>query len=621
MAKLKADPPWLPGCMANIQQLGGTLCAEQHCVDAQSANHKICTCVAPYLNGCLNNPTPNCCSYTATSPVWVALPGGGCYCCCGCFAHDTPVAVSATENKPIAEIMVGDVIYVAEDATLKNWTTKTVQFSSGTGDKATGTIMIQIDFGTDEKTYETLYVTPGQVFYMPGGKLKRANTLVPGVDELVHADGTTVPILQLTTGYFEKGIHHVATSQTVATSMDGHLMLAKGIVCGDFALQLLVSDDVYVPGYRDLPEIGTKEYMEAYQNIPGITQYKASLLGSDPRQGRSDGIKREGEKVFSPFGAKDNARIPDDVNYFVRKEQAADIQANAPRWPITSGAGVDMYNYLVKLFKGFFPGVTFYLDVENEVPNAYSFIEYNTPFIVVNGGLIRTKCMGFELLALVIAHELEHLYGGDPKGENGYTCEGMADYAAIAAVFPYIWFGMYSYTYRAAALDQVQVFFNFINEENKGGMPGNRCNFISIDCRLSAMAAASSTKDLPYCAGGNADPNLQVTGASAVQNGQYADVTITFNVAVDAATASALGNYVFRPKTAAYKAAVSPTDPAAVIVTADILPGTDYLVSVYNVLSDNDEPLVPGKNQATFTLDEGGKPVGTSTAFSNRGKK
>jgi hypothetical protein len=530
------------------------------------------------------------------------------------------VAISATESKPINEILVGDMIYVAEDSTLKNWTTKTVEFSSGTGDKASGTIMIQVDFGTDESNFETLYVTPNQVFYVPGGKLQRANTLQPGVSLLVRADGSTVPVLQLTTGKFEKGIHHVATSQTAATSMDGHLMLAKGIVCGDFALQLMVNDDLFVEGQRDLPEIGTKEYMEAYKNIPGITQYKASTLGSSLKEGRNDGIKREGEKVFTPFGEKGNARIPDDVNYFVRKEQAIDIQVNAPRWPITSGAGVDMYNYLVKLFKGFFPGVNFYLDVENEVPNAYSFIEYNVPFIVVNGGLIRTKCVGFELLALVIAHELEHLYGGDPKGENGYTCEGMADYAAIAAVFPYIWFGMYSYSYRAAALDQVKVFFDFINPENRNGMPGNRCNFISIDCRLSAMAAASSTKDLPYCAGGNADPYLQVTGASAVQNGQYADVTINFNVAVDEATASALGNYVFRPKAAAFKAVVSSTDPAAVIVTADIIPDTEYLVTVYNVLSANDEPLVAGKNQAKFTLT-GGEPVESSAGASKGGKK
>ena len=96
-----ADPWWLPGCLANMQTAGycnspdscrKLLCTEQHCTDSQNYWHRVCNCQAPYQNGCSGtNPPANCCSYTAESPIYV-IGSPSCYCCCGCFAHDTPVA-------------------------------------------------------------------------------------------------------------------------------------------------------------------------------------------------------------------------------------------------------------------------------------------------------------------------------------------------------------------------------------------------------------------------------------------------------------------------------------------------------------------------------------------------
>lgn len=628
-ANAAADPWWLQPCKDNIAKIpGGTLCTQDHCTEAQQQNHMICYCQAPYLNGCSGaNPPPNCCSYSATSPVFVALPNGGCYCCCGCFAFDTPVSVSETETKPIYEIQIGDQIYVAEDSSLSKWGLRTVQFSSGTGPISNGSVMIRLVFGTEEKN-DVLYVTQNQVFYQPGGKLIRANKLVPGVDVLVHADSSTVPILELTVGQYELGIHHVATTQTIATSMDGHLILAKGIVAGDYALQIINDPKYFVDDHENRPEFGTKEYLEAYRDIPEATTYRASAIPASKQKtaenDREDGVYRETDKKFTPFGEKGNASIPGDVHYFVHQQQAEDILKNAPQSPISSGAGTDIYNYLVKFFRGFYPEIVFYLDNENELPNAYSFNQLGVPFIVINGGLIRTKCVYFELLALVIAHEIGHLYGGDPKAKNGYTCEGMADFAAISAIFPYVWFGYYSYSYRSAAIAQVQTFFDFINPENRNGIPGNRCNYISIDCRMQSMNNAASSKLLPYCAGGPADPFLEVTGASAVPSavvGQPAEVTISFNVAVDEDTALSIGNYLFAPRASAYSVVMVPGDPTKVMIGATIMPDVEYKVTVFNVLSAKDEPLVPGKNQATFTMAGETPPAGSSISGSKNAKK
>jgi hypothetical protein len=270
MKQLNSDPPWLEACLANIRLLGGHLCDETYCTGNSKITRMVCNCIPPFYNGCPpNNRPPGCCAYTAASPIWMALPNDGCYCCCGSFSDGTPVAISETESEPIVDIMFGDLIYVAEDATLKNWRTETVRFSSGIGANPGESIMIKVDFGTDKEHCDSLYVTPNQAFYMPGGLLKRAQKLVVGVDQLVRADGSTLQVLQLAADKYDKVIHHIATSQSMATSMDGHLILAKGIVCGDYALELASDPALFVKGHNDLPNFGTKEYSDANGNTSG----------------------------------------------------------------------------------------------------------------------------------------------------------------------------------------------------------------------------------------------------------------------------------------------------------------------------------------------------------------
>ena len=42
------------------------------------------------------------------------------------------------------------------------------------------------------------------------------------------------------------------------------------------------------------------------------------------------------------------------------------------------------------------------------------------------------------------------------------------------------------------AIEQTRALFEFIDPKNRAGAPGNHCNLISIDCRLSAMESAVS---------------------------------------------------------------------------------------------------------------------------------
>jgi hypothetical protein len=585
-----ADPWWLPGCKDNVAKIpGGVLCSDQHCTEAQTYYHAVCYCTPPYSNGCPQPPTPNCCSYTATSPVLVLGPQP-CYCCCGCFANDTLIAVDNTEKKKIQEILVGDMVLVAMDGSLKEWAQLPVEFSSGTGAESNSP-MIQIRFG-DEANPESIIATRNQLFLTPGQKLKRASKLVPELDQLVRPDGSSAKVLDLTAGTFKTGVHQISTSSRPTTNMDGHLIIANGVVCGDYSLQLTDLDQanpaMMVKDHHALPEFGTKAYAKRHAHL------FANALKAHPT---SRVYKPVANNAFEPFELATPIEVPQDATSFITAVQAHDIENNAPSQPIYSGAGKDIVNYLFKLYKGFYPNVSFYLDDANELPNAYSFFKYGVPFVVVNGGLIRTNAVQYESLAFIIGHQLGVLYGGDPRGQDGYTCRGQADYAAILAIFPYVWFGIYAVPLIQPTIDQITKLFGFIDPAHRSGKPGDTCDFISIDCRLSAMNAAANTRVLPECAGGPPTPTLEVTSATPAEDG--ASVTVAFNEAVDVETAGNPGNYEFAPLVGAKSATVS-DDALSVVVVAAFASDTEYEVRVEDVLSSDGHPLVPGKNRAVF---------------------
>lgn len=586
-----ADPWWLPGCKDNIAKLpNAVLCSEQHCTDAQNYSHAICNCESPYSNGCPNPPTSGCCSYTATSPIYVSGPTP-CYCCCGCLSSETQVNIGGTDTKAIKEFVVGDPVYVAMDASLSEWQQMPVLFSAGTGTDSVSD-MIQIRFGAVGSS-ETVVATRSQLFMVQGGRLKRASTLVPMMDSLVRPDGTQAPVLDLTAGKFTGGVHAIATSVLVTTNIAGHLMIFNGVVGGDYSLQLTdlekANPDLLVEGHAGLPEFGTKAYATKYAHL------FANTLRAYPADAEYN--ETANAKGFKPL-VESGRRPASDGHAFISARQAEDILDNAPRQPPYSGAGKDILNYLFRLYRGFYPGITFYLDDANESPNAYSVREYGTPFVVVNGGLIRTDAIQYESLAFIIAHQIMVLQGGEPMDAQGYTCRGQADYTALLAVFPYVWFGLYSHPMVEPAFEQITKFYGYIDIDNRQGIPGDTCNGISIDCRLSTMQAAWQVAPLPECAGGPPTATLEVTGATATPDGL--SVVVSFNEEVDVVTAELPGNYAFNPLVPATKAVVG-TDAKSVTVDAAFTPDTRYLVTAEGVLSATGHPLIPSKSSAPFT--------------------
>jgi hypothetical protein len=230
-----ADPPWYAQCLDNISKIpGGVPCPQDRCFHVNSYVHAVCNCQPPYSNGCTDPPTPGCCAYSASSPIFVVSNEGSCYCCCGMMGTSTEVDVGGQDAAPVHEIAVGDVVRTALDPGLEEWALVPARFSSGTGAGGPG---VEIRFG-DPHELETVVADKDQLFLVEDGRLKRASRLVAGRDKLTRPDGSRVAILDLAALDQAGPRHRIATSDGPAADWAGHLIVVNGVVCGDYALQL-----------------------------------------------------------------------------------------------------------------------------------------------------------------------------------------------------------------------------------------------------------------------------------------------------------------------------------------------------------------------------------------------
>ncbi|MBF7090229.1 hypothetical protein IUY40_01560 [Flavobacterium sp. ALJ2] len=74
-------------------------------------------------------------------------------------------------------------------------------------------------------------------FLLPNGKYTRADKLLPG-QKIVDKNGKPLLIEDLSIKNHKGGLHHISTNSKWDNSPNGHLLLANGIVVGDFTLQV-----------------------------------------------------------------------------------------------------------------------------------------------------------------------------------------------------------------------------------------------------------------------------------------------------------------------------------------------------------------------------------------------
>jgi len=632
-------------------------CTTLHCDETQSYNHQFCYCQGMFT------PQPGqTCQNGIGSLIPITSPPPSCYCCCSCFAWNTPIAVDATQVKAVQDFEINDLVWVAKDAQLSGWEQKKIKFSSGTGENGSNR-MIKVHFGdytqginltpdsftsalvtkeqserffkilsTDpndfignkglvnllmvrkvnpdtiakllgvpeiigHEVYDLLkqdsnyvIVTGSQPFLTDAGIMKKAEKLVPGLDKLVKSDGSFTPIISLEVGMYKKGVHHIATSDAPATSVGGHLLVANGIVVGDYSIQISMTSagSGIADTHKDEPAFGTKEYTSKHGHLIA-TPFSAKISVEHIHE----------TKHFEPNHEDFIAKIPDHAFSFLTDREARKLEQNAPIYPASHNlAGPDVA-YLFRLFKGVYPEINFYYDEHNMEPNAYSFEEYGQQFVIINGGWTLIEGLYYQGIALTIAQLVARLQNNKNGLSPVISPVGKADYDVFVIFNVIFYFAPPAAMNFTAAVGQIEKIFDLIDEKRS---PAKR---IGLECRLSCFNASFQGKPLPSCAGGPPDPALELKNVS-VEAGTGTEgpkVTLDFNLPVDPSTAEDIGNYLFDPRTAVFNAKVSSDDMKQVVISAQIAKGIEYNIVVTGVLSEQHQPMVVGKNGGTFKLN------------------
>jgi hypothetical protein len=538
------------------------------------------------LNVPIDQLLTKCQEKHAADPAWNLTT---CYCCCWCFARGTLIGVPEGFTK-IEKILKGDNIVAAEvniegkDVKL-NWNPVKIEFARG-AENTHEPAMVFLFYGEEKN----IICTTDQVFMLSDGKLTTAGKLMPN-DELIDKDGQAVPIHTVSIGHFNGGVYHIGTKLQFDGNVDNHLLLAAGVVAGDYTLQIHFSelDDKYKAYNHDnLPHLGTENYENKNDNL---IVSKHDWVYSTIKNMK---IKH---KQFTSY-SRSYAPIPFGAQSFITSNQASDILKNGEQRPVSDPIGYSQVANLIKLFKGFYPDVLCHLEWGMNEPNVWAFEQYGEKIIIISGGLVRMRGLFFDGLAMAIAHGISCFYGGKPQLENGFSCVAQADYYAYGVVSHNIWYGQAWGGSILSAMNEIETLLRLISDENAKGNPLDICSNPSIECRIKTIKSAVPGGSLPECAGGPKIPDLMLEAVSADKN----KLKLTFSQALTKESADNISNYILTPTGEISMAELDDEYSFIVNLTTKLSPGkykieTSGLVSIYNTRLD------PNFSSDTFEIN------------------
>ncbi|MGN6253460.1 MAG: hypothetical protein ACTHO8_00500 [Solirubrobacterales bacterium] len=581
-------------------------CGEAHCVDEVQQSHYYHTaCIGKAMYspvqtlGCYNPTRPAgqqwewkppkeivqfCKGLEKQDPNWELKQ---CFCCCSCFANLTPVGLPEGLRRPIAEIAVGDQVLAGKPSSGKvEWEPARVGFSQGTED-GHQPAMAYLVYGDGEE----LIASPDQPLMLADGSLTTAGRVVPG-QELMGVDGNPVPVQLASLGGYDGGVHHIATNPDWDGSIDNHLIQANGVVAGDFTLQLHfpeVPASEKVADWESLPEIGTAEYQQANSNL-------MQLGDSQVYTAEQNDVSIE-SAAFTAYGAE--GELPLGAQSLLTPAQAEDILHNGRQAPVTEQSGYALAEEAIALVRGFYPGFTYYIDWNRNDPNLYAFEQYGQKIILLSGGLVRMKGVGFTGLTMAVGHGVGRFLGGPPRATETYSCTGVADLHAFGAVSRKVWFGSYWLKQSMAALDQLTKLFQLISPKHAQGNPLNVCEEPSVACREEIWITGLSGGELPECAGGPPLPALKLQRVS--QSGEN-EVQIVFSQAPVAAEAEKTTSYQLTPATKITKASVDAKKDFIVTLEVEELKAGKYTLTCTGLESIYGGKLWPDPASVEFEI-------------------
>lgn len=563
-------PEYLPGCVKKVEAKKSKLCDWDTVCKIIQENTDV------YCKERLNQDgTP------FDEPVPQIQNGVVCYCCCSCFASFTPIEVTPGEFVAIRDIDTEDLVLAgAQTAGGMTWAPSPVVLSNGIGPNLEFDFIYYVQYEIDGVGQQVL-ATIDHMFLMENGKVKPVQYLVPG-DQIRRPGGGTASVAFVVVAKYVGGLHHIAFADFDNKTLDGHLVSANGIVAADYAVQLAYSAGQLNKELLDQPtgeplQVGTPEYAAHHEN-----EAMRSFLGDHQRWPR--GLKPLRRSLVNvPAGA---------LAFFTRK-QAEQLRAAIGTHEVTSTINMATTRWLMNTIYGSYrPGVTFLLDWDNELPNVYGWKADGTTYVLVTGGLALLKGMQYQGLALLLAHGI--------AAATQELCVGPADYAAVFSILRMRWSNDLFFEVYMAGYAQLEALFDAITDRDAD--PKDLCAQPSLDCRLSTYQAAATMFPMPSCA----DPAsfFAVTGARGRRRGDR--VTVSFNLALDIATAESTDNYQVREVETGdplpvRSATVVPGKPSAVRLIVDgALTGREYEVAASRVISETNLALNPKHASATF---------------------
>ena len=518
--------------------------------------------------------------------------GKVCWCCCSCFAFDTPIEARPGMFVFIQDINVGDkVMTTGLDL---NWKETEVKFSSGIGPKLKFPFMHYLTYKCEgEEENHEIIITADHLFLMASGKLKPVQNIIPG-NKLLQADGKTATVVFCIVGEYEGGLHHIHTGEFDGKTLDGHLVNANGLICADYMVQLcyssggLESNLLTEPPQNEKPlEVGTAKYQSSFGSV------KADEFISKPELWPK-GFKPHKSNMIS---------VPSNAHSYLTKEQAEDIMNNASHAGPGYGERLESVKYLFRIYKSFYPGIVYLFDWDNEFPNAYTWDTMGQKIILITGGLVRIIGLDQEGLALILSHLVAVC--------RGKTSVGPADYEAVFFVLREVWNDLLYANILSPALEQIEKLFKYVSDHHAAEDPDDIGSQPSLECRMKTYNAASSMMPIPDCAVPK-PASFGVKGAKATID--LKSVIVSYDHRVDKSTAEKVENYTITPEGKIASAVVNPHNHSLVRLFIDELKlDTDYVLTVKDVLSRKGTPLSPNAATARFHTS-GHVNVGLKTA-------
>lgn len=459
-------------------------CSSQHCSGADAELNEVCKAEGWPVN----------------HPVITRDENGPCYCSCSCLAHGTPVQSGDRSFKAIEDYQIGDTILACGKSL--QWKEAKVEFSQGTIGASRQKYTVLIVY-----TDTFLAVTSDHLFLLLDGNLKPAAKLTPN-DQLVSPDGQPVKIDSIHIGDYTAGFHHVATAkeQPDFDTLDRHLLNTNGVVSGDYALQLFYRScpeqikASLSPNEADMEIVGSPEYVAKW----GDSCLKSPTAISDHTRAFSRvniahlNVSDHLQPTFIP-AEKTIVNIPAYAHSFISEEEARQ-KASEPKRGWNDPNSREWTEAVIQLHKNNYPDVVYHLDWADDTVNAFAWVENGVRQVALKGGLIRSVALELEGIALVLAHELAHHYGGSPSFPTGLSCEGQADYQGVRIIMRKVWFGEAYTNTTDAAIQQMANWFGVPNDPNPpSGSAG--CNHPPGACRVATYHAAVNLSGKPTCAG------------------------------------------------------------------------------------------------------------------------